>query len=167
MLPDGNEALPLPEPGRMARCITRSGAPRPLSALTCSTFDLQSKAMHSTHSRKRNARPPLLSKLRPRVKMDKIDTSVWSLKVHRLLCINVQVRCIHSRFTHHTNTVERALSISRVDYRAMSEEPLTKQTAAAPWDASRRPRRDPLSVALEESAALSERRHTSSMSVLG
>jgi hypothetical protein len=55
-----------------------------------------------------------------------------------------------------------ARCITRVDYRAMSEEPLTKQTAAAPWDASRRPRRDPLSVALDESAALSERRQKSS-----
>ena len=77
ILPDGNEALPLPEPGRVARCITR------------------------------------------------------------------------------------------VDYRAMSEEPLTKQTAAAPWDISRRARRDPLSVALDECAALSERRAVSAMSVLG
>ena len=77
VLPDGNEALPLPEPGRTARCITR------------------------------------------------------------------------------------------VDYRAMSEEPLTKQTAAAPWDPSRRARRDPLSMALDEAAALSEKRHASAMSVLG
>jgi len=45
----------------------------------------------------------------------------------------------------------------KFNLRCHSEEPLTKQTAAAPWDKSRRVRRDPLSVALEESAALSAR----------
>jgi len=50
-----------------------------------------------------------------------------------------------------------ARCITRVDFKMMSEEPLTKQTAAAPWDKSRRVRRDPLSVALEESAAQSAR----------
>ena len=77
VLPDGNEALPLPEPGRTARCITR------------------------------------------------------------------------------------------VDYRMMSEEVVTRQTAAAPWDASRRQRRDPMSRALDDAAALSERIARDAASVLG
>ena len=77
VLPDGNEALPLPEPGRTARCITR------------------------------------------------------------------------------------------VDYRMMSEEVVTRQTAAAPWDASRRRRRDPMSRALDDAAALSERIARDAASVLG
>ena len=77
VLPDGNEALPLPEPGRIARCVTR------------------------------------------------------------------------------------------VDYRRMSDEIVTRQTAAAPWDASRRQRRDPMSRALDDAAALSERQARDRASVLG
>ena len=49
----------------------------------------------------------------------------------------------------------------------MSEEILTRQTAAAPWDASRRQRRDPMSRALDDAAALSERNARDAASVLG
>ena len=60
-----------------------------------------------------------------------------------------------------------ARCITRVDYRMMSEEVVTRQTAAAPWDLSRRQRRDPMSRALDDAAALSERIARDAASVLG
>ena len=60
-----------------------------------------------------------------------------------------------------------ARCITRVDYRAMTGEVMTRQTAAAPWDKSRRARRDPMSRALDEAAAESERRATSAARTVG
>lgn len=60
-----------------------------------------------------------------------------------------------------------ARCITRVDYRAMTGEVMTRQTAAAPWDKSRRARRDPMSRALDEAAAESERRAASAARTVG
>lgn len=43
-----------------------------------------------------------------------------------------------------------ARAITRVDYRQMAEQPVTKQATADLWDKGRRPLRDPMAAAMHE-----------------